>query len=285
MLNIIKMNFYRVVRTKSTWSILIIIVAFSLLVNFMNLWERNDAKNQEVKNNQASQSEQQEEEIIIGIQINALEGSQEGQPEPYLLEQVCIDLSSGIVCLFIGIFAVLFFYGEEKHGFIKNLIGKTKNRWSLYVAKNVVVFAFSGFCILLFSLSIIISGLFFFPNSSFGFPILGKTLIYLLVIWLLHGVFGCATGFVFTLIRNSTISITISILTAAGIIANLTHYINEFLPWLKIDLMQYQVVPHIQSISYNSAVNTLVLAVTVAFVYLILYNLLGSILTEKRDVV
>lgn len=285
MLNIIKMNFYRMVRTKSTWNILIILFAFSVLVTFMNFWEAKDPKIQEAKNKQEAQAEQQEDNVTIGIQMNPLGDSREGQQEPYLLERVCADLSTGIIPLFIAIFAVLFLHGEEKHGFIKNLIGKTKTRWSLYVAKNIVVFAFSGLSLLVYSLGVIISGLFFFPEAAFGFPMLGKTLIYMLVMWMLHGAFGCAAGCLITMTRSTAASITISMFVAMGVIVNLSYYVNKFLPWLKINLMQYQLVSNIQGILYNSPAKALLFAAAVAVVYLVLYNVIGSVWTEKRDVV
>ena len=138
MLNLIRMNLFRMVHTRGLIVVFVLLMGFSVLNGSMSAYYSEEmAKEIEEQKTGAQQEnpglviEENGEQIeSVGITINT-PIEEDGSLSDYIFIY-CEELSSGILLLFILIGAVLFFRGDEKCGFLKNIAGQTKHRYNIF---------------------------------------------------------------------------------------------------------------------------------------------------------
>ena len=138
MLNLIRMNLFRMVHTRGVIVVFVLLMGFSVLSGSMSVYDSEEmAKAIEEQKTGAQQEnpglvvEENGEQIgSVGITIHT-PIEEDGSLSDYIFIY-CEELSSGILLLFILIGAVLFFRGDEKCGFLKNIAGQTKHRYNIF---------------------------------------------------------------------------------------------------------------------------------------------------------
>ena len=138
MLNLIRMNLFRMVHTRGVIVVFVLLMGFSVLSGSMSVYDSEEmAKAIEEQKTGAQQEnpglvvEENGEQIgSVGITIHT-PIEEDGSLSDYIFIY-CEELSSGILLLFILIGAVLFFRGDEKCGFLKNISGQTKHRYNIF---------------------------------------------------------------------------------------------------------------------------------------------------------
>ena len=154
MINLIKMDLYRMVHSICTWVMLLVTVGIALFcVAMVNIDLEDMAENPqyseetsqmgivsfqiEVKTQDAQEeteeTENSEEEQQIGLYADSDPGWIEGQ----ILagDLISTQLESGILTLLCVIFAAIFFNGDQRNGFLKNIAGQYPNRGILVISK------------------------------------------------------------------------------------------------------------------------------------------------------
>lgn len=140
MLNIIRMNWYRLWNTPSMIILLFLTAGMAFFsgtveVEDVKLMQENQEKNavitvlpKEDTNTEDTTSEETGETdgVEIGLFVNTPYGEDEKPAE--FLRFLIADMSAGMPLLFICIAVVLFANHEEKSGFIKNISGQVKHR-------------------------------------------------------------------------------------------------------------------------------------------------------------
>ena len=264
MLNLIKMNLYRVMRTKCVLILLLITAAMCILSVYLEFVDQN------VKDFESSRSEISQEEESREILVP---------------EVICGEMQGNYFLIFLSIFVVLYFHGEETSGFIKNLAGRSGLRWQMYIAKYAAVLIFILLGMLVQIVFTAVSLFVMVPGAAAGFSILGSACAYMAVMLVLEMAFAAGAAFLVTLTRNSVISIATSIILAGGIGWMITQLLISRFSWLPEHLEEYQVVYHAGTLFYNSSGGLLAFGAAVGAVWLVLYSVLGGILTEKRDMI
>lgn len=144
MFNLLRMDLYRLLRSKSVYICLASLMAASLLCFWM-LWLMDTPEGQEAA-------------ARIGMTAIVVEGedSQMGEPggEGSLLEGYDtllmfrdIGMDGGAYVLIFGIVIVLFFCSDYSSGFMKNIMSLHRRRWT-YIASKLMAAAILDFCYL-----------------------------------------------------------------------------------------------------------------------------------------
>lgn len=264
MLNLIKMNLYRVVRTKCTWILLLITAAICVLGIYLVYV---DPTVQEFESGKSEVNQIQEDGELL------------------ILKMICDAMQGNYFLIFLCIFVVLYFHGEETSGFIKNLAGRAGLRWQMYLAKYVAVLFFILLGMLAQIAFTVVTAWILVPGAEAGFSILGDVCLYMTVMLVLEMAFAAGVAFLVTLTRNSVISITASILLSGGMGWMVTQLLISRLIWLPEHLEKYQVAYQANILFYNSGGDLLAFGAAVGAVWFVLYSVLGGVLTEKRDMI
>lgn len=154
MLNVIKMDLYKMFKMKSFYVVTIIAMAFGIIMAMNLMPETSDTNTSSNKTvvestdkNSASDSEDNSE-VKIGVQIDTT-GIKNTTPNAvYVYGKL---LSSGIYLLFSVIFVMIFVSSENKNGYIKNIGGQVRHRRQLFISKMAVI----GIYTVLFDLIIV----------------------------------------------------------------------------------------------------------------------------------
>ncbi|MFG6328342.1 MAG: ABC transporter permease, partial [Lachnospiraceae bacterium] len=150
MLNLIRMNLFRMVHTKSVIVVFIVLMLFANISSCLTLTAGESIEMaKEMKEGQVEFYEPDAASGDFGIYINTPVKS-DGTLKEYVY--VYFSISSGLLLLFILIGAVLFFRGDEKNGFIKNIAGQTKHKHNIMLSKLVAVGIYTFVCMFCYML-------------------------------------------------------------------------------------------------------------------------------------
>lgn len=135
MLNIVKMELYRLLHTKSLYIIWIVLAA---AVWFSTAMSKEDYK---MMQEETSAQTVQEESINLGMSVTL--PTKIGQKVTFF-DQVYANLQGKFVSLFLVIFAVIFSTADFKSGYIKHIGGQIHRRWYLILAKSMVLMVYTA---------------------------------------------------------------------------------------------------------------------------------------------
>lgn len=212
MRNLIRMDLYRFLRSKLTW----ILVLLSALAMFgFSFMTHSDvayyAHHAAALSQQSAQSGTQ-----IGIYTRNF------SPELYTRAQIPLgdlianQLQSKLLLIFILVFSAFFVSSESSTGFIKNIAGQVRFRWTLTVSKLIAMIVFT---VILFigTWAAFILGC----RLAFGYVDwsgFGSWMPYWGVELLLHIAFGAVIICLVTVLKNTVISVLIGILSTMGLL-------------------------------------------------------------------
>lgn len=284
MIKLIKMNLYRVFHSKSTWIMLLVVIGFALFSGYMEKEDFNMQK-EAYEKGEYQESEEEEEQVEMGISVSTpfnekwVDGS-----KVRVLEFICADISSGIMLIMVTIFAVLFVHAEDSSGFVKNIAGQVKRRWMLYLSKTIIVMAFTFFSLLLYSFIQGIVLMATLDNVALGTEIFGDTVKFVLAQWFMYSAFASGLILAVTVIRSTAISITWGELSALGFGSIIAGFINKLIDNKDFNISDYFLTDNIKALSWDSAQSDFIDALVLALIFFAVYNLIGMIWVNKRDV-
>ena len=246
MINLIKMDLYRMVHSISTWVMLLVTVGIALFcVAMVNIDLEDMAENPqyseetsqmgivsfqiEVKTQDAQEeteeTENSEEEQQIGLYADSDPGWIEGQ----ILagDLISTQLESGILTLLCVIFAAIFFNGDQRNGFLKNIAGQYPNRGILVISKMTAAAVQILLMEILFAMATGVTAEIIW-GEQFVLGSIPQMLPFLCVQYLLNlGAAGLIL-FLCTLTRSAAFGMTAGILMIMGIL--LPVYSAEYQP-------------------------------------------------------
>lgn len=295
MLNIIKMDLYRLSKQWSTWIVFLFTIlstVFSIyMINEDLVYIKNDPENAQHVYDDVSQnfSEKSGNRVItaVGIMFNT---NPEWANENYkisIIELMILSLNSKLYFLLAGILIILFVRGETKNGYLKTVSGRLPTRRVLAFSKLIssAVYVIAIFIALL--LAVTLSSYIFLGYINFGFSL--DYIAPMLVQLLLHiGI--CSVIAAITMITNGTF-IPIIILTALafGLFDMLYSFVTYVL--MKISVLskdfvifKYLVSGNIPMITENASTDALIRASIVSVVFIIVFATVSMFVYKKRDV-
>lgn len=279
MLNLLRMNFYRLVKTTAMWKILIAMCICSIAFSYMEKVDFDLAR-EEAANSDGQVEEA--DELYLGIYVETPTKGTNGFPS--FMEFYNVDVTSGIIFLFVSIATALFVNGEEKFGFIKNIAGQTKHKSMIYLAKMIVLFCYNVLLFVCYGLVQYVSLSIFFRGEDmpFGMEYLKEELLLLGVCMVLYAGFLSGISFLTTVFRSATVGVTIGVMNALGTGLLIAEGLEKV---FDIELAKYFILQNAGKMILGVSPEKIRFAVAMGIFWLVVYNVLGTFCFTRRDTV
>ena len=234
---------------------------------------------------ETEETENSEEEQQIGLYADSDPGWIEGQ----ILagDLISTQLESGILTLLCVIFAAIFFNGDQRNGFLKNIAGQYPNRGILVISKMTAAAVQILLMEILFAMATGVTAEIIW-GEQFVLGSIPQMLPFLCVQYLLN--LGAA-GLILllcTLTRSAAFGMTAGILMIMGILLPVYSVIERafaaLLPSLRLNISQYVLEGNIGVAGMEAPSDILTRASMVGAVCLVLSVLLAMVIMKKRDI-
>lgn len=282
MFNILKMDLYRMVKSKFTW----IILLASMLMMFASIFMTNQDLNYYNNNPIALENLQENgDEVNWGIYIGSVNPEWCNGNEISLMDLVAVNIKSKLLLMFLVVFIASFVGSEGRNGFIKNIAGQVKNRSSLIFGKFIAIGIFTTIMIVAAVLSTMLGSLFFL--GYINFTGIAQGLIFLLVQVLLHIGYGMFILLLLYITKSSIATMLSGILIAAGILQVVDVILLSMFKGLNsiadFSIMKYLTSGNVGVLSLNSSNALYIQASIIAICAIVLMTILSSIILQRRD--
>ena len=314
MLNMIKMDVYRMFRTKSMYVIWIILLASALLTSFLSKidydaankeWEKQQAvesqadtdtdmqaadvvnaqdieQQQVADSNKEQLSQQNTDNVNLGMSV---ELPTEPGKKVTVMDVFFSNAQGKFYALFLVIFAVMFATADIKSGYIKNIGGQVSQRGMLIVSRAVALALFTA---------ITFAGIFVFQAAAnmlaFKCVVWGnwKEIIpYFLTELTLHYAFVLICMAIAVIIKNNVISMTLSVCLTMNIMSIVYAFIDYVVNRKGLhnfSIYKYTVTGRMAMLPMDAGREDVVSSMCVAAVFIIIMLSLSSYIFQKRDI-
>ena len=314
MLNMIKMDVYRMFRTKSMYVIWIILLASALITSFLSKidydaankeWEKQQAVEsqadtdtdmqaadvvnaQDIEQQQADDSnkeqlsQQNTDNVNVGMSV---ELPTEPGKKVTVMDVFFSNAQGKFYALFLVIFAVMFATADIKSGYIKNIGGQVSQRGMLIVSRAVALALFTA---------ITFAGIFVFQAAAnmlaFKCVVWGnwKEIIpYFLTELTLHYAFVLICMAIAVIIKNNVISMTLSVCLTMNIMSIVYAFIDYVVNRKGLhnfSIYKYTVTGRMAMLPMNAGRDDVVSSMCVAVIFIIIMLSLSSYIFQKRDI-
>ena len=281
MLKIIKMDLYKMFKSKSFYILNLVLILLTLF--FASIMAITLNREYEAA---------QESTITMTRDAKTLDGKDPTltEEEYYALQEefkegmnvdefITMIYSQQFLLVLLAIFIGLFICSEWDTGFIKNIIPIRNSRYSLIISKIIIVLLFiltqAVFAIIgSFIANYVISGDIKILNSNVLIKYIG-------VQTLLNMAFASLLVFISYLFRNKALSMSIGIMLAVNIHGIFLNLIDKVIDSASFSLSDYTIIGNILT-TYDSS--DYKRAVIVSIIYFLIYNILSIIRTKSVEV-
>ena len=281
MLNMIKMDLYRMFRTKSLYVIWIVLAAILLITTSLcktdyELLTEKDAMKQE----------QVTEPTVDNINVGMMVTLPTEPGEKVTVYDIFFANSQGkLYALLLVIFTVLFSTADISSGYIKNIGGQVGNRGSLIFSRSI---ALSVFTVLT------MAGAFLFQAAAngifFGELEWGNTkaiLSYFVTELALHYALVLICMAIAIILKNNVISMVIAVCLSMNVMTIVYGVINSAIQKIGIQNFQiykYTITGKLSLLPMNPSGNECLAAFGVAIVFIVMMISVSSVVFQKRDI-
>lgn len=269
MLNLLRMDLYRMFRSKSFYICfgIILFIAF-FTFGFLFVITSPDA---------------QEFLLTRGMSLADFEGDTGFELLSFSILDIFhqSSISGGFFSVTIGILASLFVGVDFENGFIKNIVCAHENKWTYVTSKlcclsivNMIYLA--GSLLLTILLNILLGGIYSnVPAASI--------LFYLVAVWLVACAFSAMALMIIIVTRSKSVGIALAIFVNGGVILQILSLLLGLfnLKWLTEYTLYYSLAGMKLPPRHLADVAT---ALLIAAVYLIIYTLVGKLALAKKDI-
>lgn len=281
MLNIIKMDLYRMLKTKSMYVIWIVLAAILLITtsfcktDYELLTEKDAMKQEQV-------TEPTVDNINVGMMVTL--PTEPG--EKVTVYDIFFANSQGkLYALLLVIFTVLFSTADISSGYIKNIGGQVGNRGSLIFSRSI---ALSVFTVLT------MTGAFLFQAAAncivFGELEWGNTkaiLSYFVTELALHYALVLICMAIAIILKNNLISMVIAVCLSMNVMTIVYGVINSAIQKIGIQNFQiykYTITGKLSLLPMDPSGNECLAAFGVAIVFIVMMISVSSVVFQKRDI-
>ena len=213
MLNAVKMDFYRMIRTKSLYVVILIFVMMTVISTILCKSEFDDM---EIQQDNYETVMQEENNDTVNAGISVILPTKPGE-KVTVYDMFYANVKGKEVALFLVIFAVIFSAADFKSGYIKNIGGQTRKRFYLILSKAVSLCIYTVFLFGVFIIAQAVSNQVILGYLKWGPP--EEVLPYLGVQLLLHAAFALFIMAVTIIIQNNVISMALAICLCLDLMA------------------------------------------------------------------
>lgn len=310
MFNTIRMDIYRLLHSKSSYIMLVLIMAFAIASTGMTALVSNmidEAKNEaqtDIQVEQVSEADSElygteftEEDVSEGDEIydesDAGLSFSVNEPDESMKEDSEITVSSMIVSDFSGldaafflvIFAVLFATADINSGYIKSVGGQVKSRGMLIMSKIATLAIFTAVAFILDILTQCVVVPLFMHGAKFGDGV--EMLKIAGIQYILNLAIVLFVMSVAIIIKNNVISMIIAVGLSTGMFAILFSGINMLINKMGIenfDITKYVIVNKITDIGLGASGKDIAGAIVVAVVWAGVALVAAYNVFKRRDI-
>lgn len=295
MINLIKMDLYRLFKTKSYYVMIVVTALLAIFAIFMLNEDILFQQSMQEKGNDNSKYEQEmlekdnmtevsSEGFTIGIYVETKEEWIYNKID--FADYLNVNFASNLVMI-LCVFVSIYVNGEQKNGYIKNIAGQLEKRSMLVLSKLVAVSVEVFSMLLVFVLISAISG-----KIAFGDKLICSSVISLLKLLGIEYVLHLATSstvMAITLIfRSSGVGITYGLLDSMGLVASILGIINVFankiFKFKDFDVLEYTVRGCITKLSVTFTTEVIIKSLIISIAFISISTILAMISMQKRDV-
>lgn len=272
MLSAVRMDFYRMRKTRSFWGAL----AAILIAVVLSVAATKTDTQMEATPGSAQQ------EPAVGMMLSV----EDSEEDPLTIaDEITAHFQSRLVCIFTGIFAVLFGTADMKSGFIKTIGGQVgKRRW-LVISKGIALAAFNAAAVCLTAAAAAGATKLFFPEAK---PGAGAGLFaYLGMQFLLYTAFSWIVLALSLVTRSSVISVSAAICLCMNfqlLIYNALNRAAQNMGAESFDILNYTVTGNIFYLSAEPEASELIRCALVAAGFMAASLAAGIAAVQKRDI-
>lgn len=279
MLNLIKMDLYRLFRSSTTWIMFLVTAGMVIFGVSVTKFEVSNMDLDTVSETKEIGANISEDSVDINFGISSTTMPEWATGEVDFADLVNSQVGSGLFLIVVSIFVTLFVCGEYKNGYIKNIAGQFPNRGILIVSKAIAV----GVQILSMFLVLVLS-MFVTGKICFGDKLVLESLG---ALWkgmggqfVLHYAFAGLILCLSVLFQSSALSMTIGILISCKV----TSLLYMLTDRLSIDLTRFALetnVTRYTTVTEGKEILEILLSAAVIFAVTIGTSI---IVMQKRDV-
>ena len=281
MLNMIKMDLYRMFRTKSMYIVWIVLAVAVLFTTFMCKTDY-DSLNKEDAAQQEQFTEPTAENINVGMMVTL--PTEPG--EKITVYDIFYANSQGkFYALFLVIFAVLFSTADIGSGYIKNIGGQVQKRGALIFSRSIALAVFMALTMTGAFILQAVANYIVFGDLEWGDP--KAACSYFLTELVLHYALVLICMAIAIVLKNNVISMVISICLTMNIMSIVYGLVNSAVRKMGIHNFQmhkYTITGKISLFPMNPGGKDCFLALGVACVFIIIMISVSSIVFQKRDI-
>lgn len=296
MFNAIRMDVYRLFKTKSTYIILVIMLAMSVMgTGLMSVMtEMTGAERQQVQTEQMSDNadyageDDQFNEDTEGAQSQFSVSVSESDPDENdnsVLSFAMSDISGLQAGLFIIIFTVLFSMADINSGFIKSIGGQVKGRGVLIVSKMAAIAIFTAIVIIADFLTELIAVNIFFDDAVVGSA--SEIVRLLSSQFVLNFALAVLMMAIAIIIKNNVVSMIIGVCMCSGIFELIfmgINYLMDKIGFDDFDINNILITGKIQNVTIGVDAADIGYALLTAAIYIAVSVLAVYNVFKHRDI-
>lgn len=281
MFNMIKMDLYRMFRTKSLYVIWIVLAAALLITTFLCKTDY-DLLNEEDAMQQEQIAEPTAENVNVGMMVTL--PTEPG--EKVTVFDIFFANSQGkFLALFLVIFAVMFSTADIGSGYIKNIGGQVQNRGALIFSRSIALAVFT---------ILTMAGAFLFQAAAncivFGELEWGDSkaiLSYFLTELALHYALMLICMAIAIILKNNVVSMVIAVCLTMNVMTIVYGLVNSAIQRMGIpnfQIYKYTITGKLSLLPMNPSGNECLAAFGVAIAFIAAMISASSVVFQKRDI-
>lgn len=283
MLNMIRMELYRMFKTKSLYVIWLVLAAGILFTTGLSADEMKTYTMEEKQEMYEYATGQQKSDTVnLGMDVTV--PTKPGDTVS-VFDLFYGNIKGKFLALFMVIFAVLYSTADMTSGFVKNIAGQVRDRRGLVFAKGVSLFVYTVLTMLIFTGIQTISNALFFDELVFG-PV-KEFLQYAGIQTLLHFTLLIIVMCIAIVLRNNVISMMLSVCLCMNVLVIFYSFLDNLIAKAHIKnfhVLEYTVTGNISFLETNVTAKMAVTALAVSIAFVIVMIEVCSTVFKKRDI-
>ena len=283
MLNMIRMELYRMFKTKSLYVIWLVLAAGILFTTGLSADEMKTYTMEEKQEMYEYATGQQKSDTVnLGMDVTV--PTKPGDTVS-VFDLFYGNIKGKFLALFMVIFAVLYSTADMTSVFIKNIAGQVRDRRGLVFAKGVSLFVYTVLTMLIFTGIQTISNALFFDELVFG-PV-KEFLQYAGIQTLLHFALLIIVMCIAIVLRNNVISMMLSVCLCMNVLVIFYSFLDNLIAKAHIKnfhVLEYTVTGNISFLETNVTAKMAVTALAVSIAFVIVMIEVCSTVFKKRDI-
>lgn len=281
MLNMIRMEVFRMFKTKSLYVIWMVMIACVFLTNSLSA-EEILTFSMEEKQEMYEAAMDGEESGNLGMDVTL---PTKPGADVSVFDGFYANVKGKFIALFMVIFTVLYATADITSGYVKNIAGQVRNRGNLIFAKAAALLLYVVLTMLLFIGVQTLSNAISYQKLVMG-P--GKEFFqYAAMQTLLHFALVMVIMCVAVVLRNNVISMMISVCVCMNILIMLYGVVDQAVEKLGIHdfhMIDYTVSGKIVNLGINAAPKAMGMAALVGIVFIVVMLAISMTVFQKRDI-